>query len=183
MEIDIVPFGGVEDENANIAWPPGDEEVLNTSGFKEACDNAEAVRIDNKSNTDIPVATPVGMTLLKLISWMDRSPDLRKKDAKDLAYLMKTYETIAEIQENLYENTELMERYEWDITLAAANLLGRHVKKIAQANTHLQIEALANNKLAKFSTELLAEEMCTHIENEIEHKKQLVTAFFGGYSD
>ncbi|MBL1276129.1 MAG: nucleotidyl transferase AbiEii/AbiGii toxin family protein [Ectothiorhodospiraceae bacterium] len=44
-EVDIVPFGQVEDKQASIAWPPKGEIVMNVLGFQEACDSAEWVRI------------------------------------------------------------------------------------------------------------------------------------------
>ncbi len=47
-------------------------------GFQEACDNAEWVRIQENPELDVPVATPAGMSLLKIIAWTDRAGDLRR---------------------------------------------------------------------------------------------------------
>jgi len=55
--IDIVPFGAIEDEQANIAWPPSGEEKMNVLGFNEACDNAEWVKIQTNPEFNIPVAS------------------------------------------------------------------------------------------------------------------------------
>ncbi len=87
VPIDIVLFGQLEDENANISWPPDGDWVMNVLGFQEACENAKIVRVQNDPPVDIPVATPVGMAVLKLIAWTDRNADMRSKDAKDLLYL------------------------------------------------------------------------------------------------
>jgi len=46
IEVDIVPFGQLEDESAStIGWPPKGEVVMNVLGFQEACNNAEWIRI------------------------------------------------------------------------------------------------------------------------------------------
>jgi len=116
----------VEDGQASIAWPPEGKVKMNVLGFQEACDAAEWVRIQDEPELDVPVATPAGMALLKIIAWTDRASDLRKKDAMDIAYLLTTYEAIQEVIDALYDddNTHIMERYGWDITQAAAHLLG-----------------------------------------------------------
>jgi predicted nucleotidyltransferase len=121
------------------------------------------------------------MILLKIISWTDRAIDFRNKDAKDIAYLLSTYEIIPEVKESLYAKTQIMETYDWDITQAAACLLGQRARNIAKNNTVAMINALANEKLAKLNLELLVEEMCVHIENEFERKQQLLSAFFEGF--
>ena len=92
--VDIFPFGEIEHERDLIAWPPKGDVVMNVLGFKEACEHAEWVRVQSGPDIDIPVVTPVGMSLLKIISWTDRSADLRNKDAKDIAYLLANYEEI-----------------------------------------------------------------------------------------
>ncbi len=45
----------------------------------------------------------------------------------DIAYLLSTYEVIQEVMEALYEadNTDVMDKYDWDVTQAAAHLLGQ----------------------------------------------------------
>jgi len=93
IPVDIVPFGHVQDDEANIKWPPNGDKVMNVLGFQEACDNAEIVRIQDELAIDIPVATPAGIALLKIIAWTDRKNN-RKKDAKDLFYLLNTYDQI-----------------------------------------------------------------------------------------
>jgi hypothetical protein len=105
------------------------------------------------------VATPAGLTLLKLIAWTDRSVDLRRKDAVDLGYLLSTYEQIPDIREALYEdeNTGAMEGYDWDLSLAAAHLLGRHTRAIAQSDTQQRIARLADGELDTLNLDRLSD--------------------------
>jgi len=181
--VDVVPFGNLEDEQASIAWPPNGEVTMSVLGFQEACDAAEWVRIQDEPELDVPVATPVGMVLLKLIAWTDRAADLRKKDALDIAYLLTTYEAIREVAGSAYEddNVNIMETYGWDLTLTAAHLLGQHAVGIAQENTRQEILRLASGELDGLTTERLVEEMCEHIEHQYDRNEQLLTAFFSGF--
>lgn len=123
------------------------------------------------------------MALLKIIAWTDRASDLRKKDAMDIAYLLTTYEAIQAVIDGLYadDNTHIMERYGWDITQAAAHLLGQHARSIAQGNTRREIARLANGELGALNLERLAEEMCEHIEVQYHRNQQLLSAFMAGF--
>ncbi|QYZ67769.1 MAG: hypothetical protein OI74_01115 [Gammaproteobacteria bacterium (ex Lamellibrachia satsuma)] len=85
---------------------------------------------------DVPVAKPAGMVLLKIIAWTDRTRDMRRKDAIDIACLLSTYELIPEVSNALYDskNTEIMETHGWDITQACAFLLSQHTAGDHQAD-------------------------------------------------
>ena len=181
IQVDIVPFGQLEDERANIQWPPNGDMVMNVLGFQEALDHAEMVRIQDVPSVDIPVATPQGMTLLKLISWVDRAADMRKKDAKDLRYLMKTYTKIPAIMEVLYDSGFLEERYDWDTELAGAHQLGIDVKTIAGEQTYKAVSALFNGEHKKLSVETLVDEMRDQIAGEYEKNKEIVDALIEGF--
>jgi len=97
--IDLVPFGQIESEGSIIEWPPKGEVAMSVAGFTEACEHADDVMLDDQSNLVVPVATPVGMVLLKMIAWTDRAPDIRRKDATDAKYLLENYERIPAIFE------------------------------------------------------------------------------------
>lgn len=182
MVVDIVPFGDVEDEEYSIAWPPKGETTMNVLGFKEACDNAEWLRIQEEPVLDMPVATPVGMSLLKIISWADRAIELRNKDAKDIAYLLSTYELIPEVKDTLYSEEQILETYDWDVMQAGACLLGRRARDIAKEEIVRMIDALGQEELPGLHLDLLTEEMCIHIENEFERKNLLLSAYFDGFN-
>jgi predicted nucleotidyltransferase len=181
VQVDIVPFGQVEDEEFNIAWPPDGDRVMNVLGFQEVCDNAEIVRIQDDPPVDIPVATPEGLAVLKLIAWADRTADLRGKDAKDLLYLFTTYEKIPTINSGLHEDQDLMEYYDWDIELASAYQLGVDAESIAEDQTYDAIASLFNGEHESLSVELLVEEMCEQIDREYERNEKLTNTFIDGF--
>jgi len=63
-----VPFGDIENENRNIDWPPNGDTSMSALGFSEACQKADQVIISQDPQMSIPVASPAGMTLLKLVA-------------------------------------------------------------------------------------------------------------------
>lgn len=184
VTVDIVPFGQVENDNAVIAWPPNGTTVMNVLGFQEACDHANWVRIQDDPVLDVPVVTPAGMMLLKLIAWADRAADLRRKDALDITYLLSTYERIPSVTDTLYDDrTEIMNQYDWDITLSSAHLLGDHSGSIARDNTRSQIASLAAGRIGGRARETLIEEMCTRrSDSQYEQNERLLTAFLAGFN-
>jgi predicted nucleotidyltransferase len=53
MVIDLVPFGGVEDANSIIAWPPDRDIVMHVAGFSDALESA--VQVTRDDSLTIPV--------------------------------------------------------------------------------------------------------------------------------
>lgn len=133
-EIDIVPFGAIEDEASTIRWPPGNDREMCVLGFSEALKSALQVQISAAPDVVIPVASPEGICLLKLIAWLDRTSDKRGKDALDIAYLVQSYPRIPEIYDALYDEG-CMEAQEWVEEKASAIKLGRDVAQIMSART------------------------------------------------
>ncbi len=133
-KIDIIPFGIVADEYQSIHWPPDEDFAMKVHGFSEAFEHAMHVQISERPDIVIPVASPEGLCLLKLVSWLDREIDLRAKDATDIYYLIHSYGRIPEIHDALYERG-YMEVQEWDEFKACAMKLGREVAMIASPKT------------------------------------------------
>lgn len=179
--IDIVPFGGVEDEKANIQWPPSGDFVMNVLGFQEALNNANIVRLRDTPVLDVPVASPEGMAILKLIAWTDRAADVRNKDAKDIAYLLTTYGNIPAVSDQLYGETTLMELYGWDITLASAHQLGINVKQITLPQTYSAISEVINQQHPKLPLERLLNEMGGNTAHQYARNEALINAFSAGF--
>ena len=184
IPIDIVPFGSIENPDASIAWPPKGEVVMNVMGFNEACVHAEWLRIRNNPVLDIPVATPAGMILLKLIAWTDRTVELRKKDAKDIAYLLSNYEKIPVVVDIMYDDLSvgLMESYDWDRSQAASFILGQHAKDIASEATRKEVVKLASDKIPNVSIDRLLIDMCDNSDIQFERNRLLLSAFYQGFS-
>lgn len=181
LPIDIIPFGDLADQDANVQWPPSGDIIMNVLGFQEALNNANTVRLSDMPILDIPVASPEGMTILKLIAWTDRAADLRKKDAKDIAYLLTTYENIPAVSDQLYREATLMELYGWDITLASAHQLGINVKQITLPQTNVVIANLLTNQHPRLKLERLINEMSENAAHQYARNEALISAFSAGF--
>src|SRR5947207_1011632 len=53
--LDIIPFGGVEAPPNSIAWPPGLDDVLNVTAYKEAL--ATCIQVQVHDNLVVPVVS------------------------------------------------------------------------------------------------------------------------------
>ena len=180
MKIDLVPFGAIQDEAAKISWPPKGDVKMNVLGFQEAVVNSVNVIIQNDPEIEIPVVMPAGLSLLKIICWTDRDADLKAKDAKDLLYLLKSYEDIPEVMNVLHDYPELEEQFDWDMTLGSAFKLGIDAATISSAQTKAYLKRIEKDEIDKRTTDMLIEDMCENIEEEFEINKQLLLAYFLG---
>ncbi|HHY0506663.1 TPA: nucleotidyl transferase AbiEii/AbiGii toxin family protein [Vibrio parahaemolyticus] len=146
-ELDIVPFGEIADNN-NIAWPPKGDFVMNVLGFQEALNSSWQVLVQDDPELVLPVCAPAGIALLKLIAWLDRESDKRKKDATDLLYLISTYSKIPSVYDALYEEG-FMDAQDYDELKASACKLGADIAAIASgpAKTFLQDELFKKEAL------------------------------------
>lgn len=181
IPIDIVPFGDIEDEQSSIAWPPAGDWKMSVLGFQEVCANAEIVRIQEEPPVDIPVASPAGMTILKLIAWLDRPSDLRRKDAPDLIYLLTTYEKLPQISDHLYRDRQLMEQHDWDLTLASAHQLGADAGELAGSASYALIANFFKGEHDNLNTEKLLTEMGISSEASYERNETLLNACIEGF--
>lgn len=86
--LDLVPFGGVEEEGGRARFPPEGTPQLTVLGFEIASRAALSVRFGEDLTAQ--VASLEGLGLLKLIAW-DERPTQRARDAQDLCFLLQRY--------------------------------------------------------------------------------------------
>ncbi|MEK6787372.1 MAG: nucleotidyl transferase AbiEii/AbiGii toxin family protein [Pseudomonadota bacterium] len=182
VPVDLVPFGGDMANGAGeISWPPAGEVVMSVSGFQEAMDHALRVRVSTSPLIEVSVASPAGIALLKLISWSERPSDVRRKDAKDLQYLMSQYEAIPAVMDRLYgEAADTLERYEFDPKIAGAWLLGSDVAVIAKGATGKYLSLLLADGVPGRSIDQLILEMSSGFGDDHELHEELMQAFRAG---
>ena len=183
MPVDIVPFGGIADKNSNIRWPPPGEIEMDVTGFDEAHKSAIQVLIQQDPLVQISVASPQGLALLKLIAWDDRAHDLRAKDAKDLAYLLESYQCVENVIDRIYEIDGLMQQYDWDIDQGSAHLLGIDTLAIVGRDAKTKVSKILNANLQAETPNYLVEEMCSRIDDEYDAKLNQLGAFSSGFQN
>ena len=181
MPVDIAPFGGIADKNSNIQWPPSGDVEMDVAGFDEAHQSAIQVLIQQDPPIQIPVASPQGLALLKIIAWDDRDHDLRAKDAKDLAYLLESYQSVEKVIDRIYEIDGLMQQYDWDVDQGSAHLLGIDTLDITGHEAKIKVGKILNANLQVGAPNYLIEEMCSQIDEEYDNKRGLLEAFSNGF--
>ncbi len=171
LPVDIVPFGPIEDDN-KISWPPEHDVVMNALGLEDACNDVQMVRLRDVPILDIPVVSPAGLAILKIIAWAERYPE-SNKDAKDLAYLLCTYMDAGNAGRVYDEESDLLVEG-FDYVRAGAQLLGRDVRRIAKIETKKKILDILGYEISETSANTLAREMIDISEIDREnHEKTL----------
>jgi predicted nucleotidyltransferase len=89
QRLDIIPFGGVERPDRNIAWPTESAEVMSVAGLTEALATAVAVQLPG--GVSIDVAPLPALALLKIWAWTDRRSTAPGKDASDIWMFLRHY--------------------------------------------------------------------------------------------
>ena len=153
-KIDVIPFGGVE-ENGVIVWPPANDHAMSVVGFTEASENAMEVILPGQVR--VLVASPAGLLILKLIAWKERHWSYPRYDAVDIRTLLVSYSESWN-EDRLYDEAgELLRRFQFDNTLAGAALLGRDAAAIAKPVTLQRIQAILETETAEDAMTLAAD--------------------------
>jgi len=140
--IDLIPFGGIEDPAATIAWPPDRSIVMNVAGYREAFEAAPSVEI--APGFVVRVVSLVGLAILKLFAWADRGAD-DPRDAVDLAMLLRQYGGAGN-EDRLYgAEIGVLEAVGYDLDVAGVRLLGRDAARISGTETRGRLLALLDD--------------------------------------
>ena len=132
--VDILPFGEIADAQSEIRWPPDEDIVMSVAGFEDAYRSAQNVRVRANPTLDILIASPAGLTIMKLMAWADR-PQERNRDAGDLAHILEKYLDIGNYEQLLEAHRDLAEVENFDYVRAGARLLGRDIASIGKQET------------------------------------------------
>ncbi len=140
--LDLIPFGGVEREPHQIAWPPDMAVVMNVTAYAEALESALEVDVGN--GLIVRVVSIPALAALKLLAWNDRGVG-DDRDAQDLLFLLQHYHDAGN-QDRLYGNAlVLLEASEFDLPPAGAALLGYDAGFILHENSRQSLLAVLAN--------------------------------------
>ena len=139
IPLDLLPFGGVENADTTIAWPPGMDIVMNVAGFAEA--RSAALTVAVADGLAVPVASLPSLALLKLVAWRDRHLTT-SKDATDFLLIARHYHGAGQL-DRLYESeSALLKATDFDPEMAGAMLLGKDAAEICLPATAQSIEGI-----------------------------------------
>ncbi len=123
IEIDVIPFGGVEERDRTIAWPPDGNPVMSLVGFTEVATSTVIFVLPGR--VTVRVVPLPALAVLKLLAWEDRrGGTARDKDARDLVVIAEHYLEVCEPELPTKNKAELLERHGYEEKLASAELLG-----------------------------------------------------------
>jgi predicted nucleotidyltransferase len=125
VEVDIVPFGGIEREDRSIVWPDGS--TMSTLGFVESLGSALELLLPERRR--MRVASIPAQTAFKIFAWADRG-HWTDRDAVDLRVLLLSFSSGARLH-HLYadDNLAVLEDHDFDVRLAGAYWLGVDVQR------------------------------------------------------
>lgn len=140
MQVDLLPFGNIEDENAKVSLEGTGLTSLNMPGFKEIYESG-LPEVELNGEHRFKFCTLPGIVILKLIAWEDR-PEIRRDDLKDILTILTHFFEMHTDQ--IYEHhSDLFGDDDFGLDLIAARVMGREMKKIAIRNKKLY-ERLTN---------------------------------------
>lgn len=130
--VDLMPFGGIEQNGEVILGNPATK--LSVYGCKEVTEEAVVIEGNYK------VVTLPGLCIMKLISY-DEKRDRRAKDWDDYLFLVKNYHEIAG-EELFTGNYDDLIEGDFEMQIASARMLGRHMTSILTKNELLKSKIL-----------------------------------------
>lgn len=137
--LDLIPFGRIESDTNEIAWPPDMNVVMNVAGYAEALESA--IQIDVGDALMVNVASIPALAALKLLAWNDRAM-LDNKDAQDLFFLLQHYHRAGNTERLFDEAFPLQEACGYDVAVAGAALLGYDTNVVMGDATRLALLAI-----------------------------------------
>lgn len=130
-EIDIVPFGEIQNEEGEYDWPPDFMRSMNVAGFMEVREETITFKIDEEDLT-FSVAPIHAIYFMKIYAWNDRKYK-DDKDGRDQGFILANY--IEFKYEVLYdEHEDIVNSEDWDIITSCARILGRDIAKLLKNN-------------------------------------------------
>ncbi|BAU49561.1 hypothetical protein SVA_3013 [Sulfurifustis variabilis] len=177
--LDLVPFGDIEARDRTIRWPPENDFAMSVIGFREAYAEAVVVSLDGLS---VPVVSPVGLALLKLVAWSERHHTQPKKDAADLAYVLRHFSAILTEQVLFDEYFSIVETSGFDVDVAASRVLGRKIANLAAEDTRSYVLNLLHRELKQGTDSKLVREVGEHLAGAGEERAlQLLESLRTGF--
>ena len=177
--LDVVPHGGVNDQNFDVNWPSDGAIKMSVLGFQEAYD--ARLKLVTQLGITIPVVSVPGLCLLKLIAWLDRPSNIRTKDAQDIKFLLSNYESLSGIREAVFEEG-FAEQQNFDLDNACAAKLGNDVHQISSKPTIDFLYSKLFSEKNDATIEMLAIEMSNREESKAQQNYQTILAFRDGFT-
>lgn len=177
LPLDIVPFGGIENPDRTISWPPDHHTVFDCFGAREAFEVSIPVQLPN--NVTLRVASIPALALLKITAWKDRKRSHPGRDAGDLLLYARHYMDCDNFDRAAQNHSDLFTKDDYDHEVIGARLLGRDIANLLDKRS---IEPVLSILLPQANADgplLLAQQSGLDLENA----RRLIEALCDGLTD
>lgn len=131
IEVDIVPFGKIQNPDGEYTWPPPALGSMNVAGFMEI--NEQCITIATKDNSlSFKVASLPGIAMMKIFAWKDRKHK-NNKDGMDIGFIINHYVDL-KVDELYEQHDDIVAAEDFKLINASARILGRDIRELIQEN-------------------------------------------------
>lgn len=177
LPLDIVPFGGIENPDRTISWPPDHHTVFDCFGAREAFEASIPVRLPN--NVTLRVASIPAQALLKITAWEDRKHSHPGRDAGDLLLYAHHYMDCDNLDRAAQDHDDLFTRDDYDHEATGARLLGRDIAHLLDKRSIGPVLSILLPQADKDGPLLLAQQSGL----DLEKARRLIEALCDGLTD
>lgn len=181
-EVDLLPFGAVEDEDGKVNIGGLGLTSISLLGFTEVY--AEGLpELDLEGEHQFKFCTLPGIVLLKMIAWDDR-PESRKDDIKDISDILNHFFNMYDHE--IWENhSDLFGDEDAGLKHIAARVMGREMNKIAKRNEKVftRIEEILNANTNDMPNSKMGAIMIEYFDNTVEDNVLLLKQLKQGFTE
>lgn len=122
--------------------------------------------------------------LLKLVAWNERHDAQPKKDAADLAYVLRHYVAILTENALFDEYFSTIEATDFDLDVAASRVLGQKLAGLTGKDARDYILRLLDGELQQETDSRLVREIAEHLGGASDARAhQLLTSLLAGFTE
>jgi predicted nucleotidyltransferase len=177
LPLDIVPFGGIENTNRTISWPPDHHIAFDCFGAREAFEASIPVQLPN--NVTLRVASIPALALLKITAWADRKHSHAGRDAGDLLLYGRHYMDCDNFDRAAKDHPDLFTTDDYDHETTGARLLGRDIANLLDKKSIEPVLLILLPQADTLGPLLLAQQSGL----DLEHARKLIEALCDGLMD
>ncbi|MDA3932916.1 MAG: nucleotidyl transferase AbiEii/AbiGii toxin family protein [Gammaproteobacteria bacterium] len=133
-ELDLIPFGAIEQADRTIAWPPDGSVVMSVFGFQEVFKHTLLMQLP--AGQSMRVISLPALVVLKLLAWQERRRYRPGTDAHDIAIILRKYLDAGNLERLYDEAPQIVDAPNFDYEAAGAWLLGHDMAAMLPPTAH-----------------------------------------------